>query len=154
MGLLSQRLKDLGIVLPPAPQALAAYVPAVVSGKWCWTSGQLPFRDGKLVAEGIVGMTVTMEQAQEAARQAALNAISVAAAAVGDLDRLEGVVKVVGYVQSSEKFHDQPQVINGASLILQEIFQEHGRHARSAVGTNALPLNAAVEVECIFEIRE
>ncbi len=154
MGWLSQRLEELGIVLPPAPQAVAAYVPAVISGKWCLTSGQLPFLDGKLVAEGIVGDSITVKEAQEAAKQAALNAISVAAVAAGGLDRLERVIRVEGYVQSTETFHDQPQVINGASWILQEIFQDKGRHARLAVGTNALPLNAAVEVACIFEVRE
>ncbi|MCL4318334.1 MAG: RidA family protein [Firmicutes bacterium] len=154
MGLVSQRLEELGIVLPAAPQAVAAYVPAVISGKWCWTSGQLPFRGAQLVSQGIVGQGVTIEEAQEAAKQAALNAISVAASYVGDVDRLRRVIKVEGYVQSSEDFHDQPQVINGASWILQEIFQEQGRHARSAVGTNALPLNACVEIACIFEIGE
>lgn len=150
MGLLSKRLQELGIILPEAPKAVAAYVPARVAGSLCFTSGQLPFREGKLVAEGKVGDSVSLEEAQQAARQAALNAISVAAAAVGDLDRLEAVIKVVGFVQSAPDFHDQPQVINGASWVLEEIFQEQGRHARSAVGTNALPLNAAVEVECIF----
>ncbi|WP_053959091.1 RidA family protein [Sulfobacillus thermosulfidooxidans] len=154
MGLLSKRLQELGIILPEAPKAVAAYVPARVAGSLCFTSGQLPFREGKLVAEGKVGENVSLEDAQQAARQAALNAISVAAAAVGDLDRLEAVIKVVGFVQSTPEFHDQPQVINGASWVLEEIFQENGRHARSAVGTNALPLNAAVEVECIFLIRE
>ncbi len=153
MELLSKRLQDLGVTLPEAPKAVAAYVPALVVGSWCYTSGQLPFRDGKLVAEGRVGDGVSIEEARDAARQAALNAISVAAFALGDVERLESVIKVVGFVQSHPDFHDQPQVINGASWLLEEIFQEHGRHARSAVGTNALPLNASVEIECIFKIR-
>ncbi|MCY0907273.1 MAG: RidA family protein [Sulfobacillus thermosulfidooxidans] len=150
MGRLSERLAALGLVLPEPPKAVAAYVPAVVAGTFCFTSGQLPLHAGQLVAQGIVGQEVTVEQAQKAARQCALNAISVAAQAAGGLDRLAGVVKVVGFVQSATDFHDQPQVINGASWLFEEIFEAQGRHARSAVGTNALPLNASVEVECIF----
>jgi len=146
------RLQALGITLPPPPKAVAAYVPAVVSGRLCFTSGQLPFADGRLLAEGRVGGEVTPEDAYQAARQAALNALSVAAEAAGGVDRLKRVVKVVGFVQSTDDFHGQPQVINGASELFESVFGEAGRHARSAVGTNALPLNAAVEVECIFEI--
>ncbi|AEJ39743.1 endoribonuclease l-psp [Sulfobacillus acidophilus TPY] len=146
------RLQELGITLPPPPKAVAAYVPAVVSGRLCFTSGQLPFADGRLLAEGRVGGEVTPEDAYQAARQAALNALSVAAQAAGGVDRLKRVVKVVGFVQSTDDFHGQPQVINGASELFESVFGEAGRHARSAVGTNALPLNAAVEVECIFEI--
>ncbi len=150
MGLLSERLTELGIILPEPPQAVASYVPAVIAGQFCFTSGQLPLLGGKLVAEGVVGGDVGLELAQKAARQSALNAISVAAQAAGGIDRIAGVVKVVGFVQSAVGFHDQPQVVNGASWLFEEVFQERGRHARSAVGTNALPLNAPVEVECIF----
>lgn len=146
------RLTELQLTLPPAPKAVAAYVPAVVIGNLCFTSGQLPFKEGSLVAEGRVGGGVDPELAYQAARQSALNAISVAADAAGGVERLKRVIKVVGFVQSAENFHGQPQVINGASEILESIFGENGRHARSAVGTNALPLDAAVEVECIFEL--
>lgn len=148
----SKRLQELGITLPDPPSAVAAYVPAVVSESWCFTAGQLPLKDGALVAQGKVGQDVTEEQAYAAARQSALNAVSVAAACAGGVDRLKRVVKVVGFVQSSDDFHGQPKVINGASELFEQIFGNQGKHARSAVGTNALPLNAAVEVEVIFEV--
>lgn len=150
----SSRLQELGLVLPEPPKAVAAYVPAVLSGPWCFTSGQLPFKDGTLVAEGRVGAEVDENLAYQAAQQCALNAVSVAASAVGGLDRVVRVVKVVGFVQSHESFHGQPGVINGASALLERLFGDAGRHARSAVGTNALPLNAAVEVEIIFEVEK
>lgn len=150
---ISDRLNAMGIALPTPPTALAAYVPAVLSGAWCFTAGQLPLADGQLLATGRVGSEVDVDTAFRAARQCALNAISVAAALVGGVDRLVRVVKVVGFVQSADDFHGQPGVINGASELLQSVFGEFGRHARSAVGTNALPLNAAVEVEVIFEVQ-
>ena len=149
---ISQRLKDLGITLPKPPTPVASYVPAVVTGGYCYTSGQLPMRDGQLLAQGRVGDRVTAAEAEAAARQCCLNAIAVAAEAVGGVDRLQSVVKVVGFVQSADDFHQQPQVINGASNLLQDIFGDQGRHARSAVGTNALPLDASVEIEMIFEL--
>lgn len=149
---IGERLRELEIELPTPPQAVAAYVPAIVSGSWCFTAGQLPLKDGVLVAEGKVGQDVDVNTAYQAARQSALNAVSVAAAAVGGVDRLKRVIKVVGFVQSADDFHGQPGVINGASEILERIFGDNGRHARSAVGTNGLPLNAAVEVEVIFEV--
>ncbi|MDA8193308.1 MAG: RidA family protein [Thermaerobacter sp.] len=147
---ISQRIEELGLHLPEPARPVAAYVPAVVHGGLCFTSGQLPFDQGRLLAEGMVGREVSLETAYAAARQAALNAVSAAALAVGGLDRLTGVVKVVGLVQSAPDFHQQPQVLNGASELLQAVFGEAGRHARTAVGVSALPLNAAVEVECIF----
>lgn len=150
--MIEARLKELGISLPEPPAAVAAYIPALVAGNLCYTSGQLPLKNGQLVATGCVGAEVTVESAVEAARQSALNAISVAARAAGGVERLKRVVKVVGFVQSEASFHGQPQVINGASQVLEAIFGENGRHTRSAVGTNALPLNAAVEVEIIFEV--
>ncbi len=151
---ISQRLETLGITLPDPPKPVASYVPAVVSGGLCYTSGQLPLRNGQLVAQGRVGDRVTLADAQGAARQSCLNAIAVAAQAAGGVDRLQRVVKVVGFVQCADDFHQQPQVINGASQLLEEIFGEHGQHARSAVGTNALPLDASVEIEMIFELGE
>lgn len=151
---ISARLQELGLVLPEPPQAVAAYIPALITGNLCFTAGQLPLKDGQLVAQGRVGAEVSPEEAYQAARQSALNAISVAAQAAGGVDRLKRVVKVVGFVQSDDAFHGQPGVINGASELFQSIFGEFGRHARSAVGTNALPLNAAVEVEAVFEVEE
>ncbi len=151
MSLVS-RLESLGLVLPDPPTAVAAYVPALLSGPWCFTSGQLPLKDGTLMAVGRVGAEVDPDAAYAACRQCALNAVSVAAWASGGLERLLRVVKVVGFVQSDDNFHGQPQVVNGASDLLESLFESQGRHARSAVGTNALPLNAAVEVEVIFEV--
>jgi enamine deaminase RidA (YjgF/YER057c/UK114 family) len=148
----AQRLRDMGITLPAAPAAVASYVPAKVVGGQCWTSGQLPFVDGKLLKTGAVGAAVTMDEAQQAARQCALNALAVAAAAVGGVDRIAGVVKVVGFVQSPPDFHAQPTVVNGASDMLESIFGAAGRHVRSAVGVSALPMDAPVEVEVIFEL--
>lgn len=152
-GTVSERLDALGIPLPTAPAPVAVYVPARVVGDQCWTSGQLPSVDGRLVTTGLVGDVVSVEEARAAARQCALNALAAAAAAVGGVDRLTGVLKVVGFVQSPPDFHDQPAVINGASELLQRVFGEAGRHARSAVGVSALPLDAAVEVEVIFSWR-
>lgn len=149
---IAARLQELGITLPEPPKAVAAYIPALMVGNLCFTSGQLPLNQGSLVAEGRVGSEVAPETAYQAARQSALNCISVAAQAAGGVDRLKRVVKVVGFVQSAPDFHGQPQVINGASELMELVFGEAGRHARSAVGTNALPLNAAVEVEMIFEV--
>lgn len=152
METVEERLARLGVTLPSPPQAVAAYVPAVRVGNLCFTSGQLPVRQGQLMATGRVGDGVDMDQAVACARQAALNAISVAADVAGGVNRLLRVIKVVGFVQSAEEFHGQPQVINGASELLEQIFLDQGRHARSAVGANALPLDAPVEVECIFEV--
>ncbi|MCY0880928.1 MAG: RidA family protein [Firmicutes bacterium] len=146
------RLRELGIELPPVPTPVAAYVPAVLSGTFCYTSGQLPLSGGQLVAKGPAGSAVSLEQAQKAARQCALNALSAAVQAAGDKE-VTRIVKMVGFVAGAADYHDQPLVINGASELFQEIFQDDGRHARSAVGVSALPLDATVEVECIFEVR-
>jgi enamine deaminase RidA (YjgF/YER057c/UK114 family) len=149
----SERLRDLGVELPPPPGAVAAYIPARRDGPLVWTSGQLPFVDGSIPTPGKLGTDIGVEAGQEAARRSALNAIAVAAAAVGGVDNLESVVKVVGFVQSAPDFYDQPKVVNGASELLQAVFGDDGRHARSAVGVSALPLNAPVEVEVVFRIR-
>lgn len=150
---LSERLQALGIRLPDPPRSVAVYVPAKVSGAYCWTSGQLPFRQGQLLETGLVGEQVDPQQAKQAARQAALNALAAATSALGDVDRLIEVVKVVGYVQSAPGFHGQPEVVNGASELFVELFGEAGQHVRSAVGVPSLPLDAPVEVEVVFGIR-
>ena len=147
---ISQRLEELGIELPPVAAPVAAYAPAVVFGSLVRTSGQLPMKDGDLLLTGKCGtVAVTDDLAYAAARQCALNALAAAAAAVGGVDRLVRAVKVVGFVASTEDYFAQPSVINGASDLLQGIFGS--RHARSAVGVAALPLNATVEVEVEFE---
>lgn len=146
----SQRLSELGITLPQVAAPVAAYVPAVQHAGLVWTSGQLPIRDGAMVSTGLVGKDTTVEDATAAARQCALNAIAAAAAEVGGIDNLTRVVKVVGFVASDPSFTGQPQVINGASELLAEIFGDAGAHARAAVGVASLPLNVSVEVEVVF----
>ena len=146
----SQRLAELGIALPAVVPPVAAYVPAVVHGDLVYTAGQLPMVEGALPAIGKVGAEVVAEDAKAYARQSALNAIAAAAAAVGGVDRLTGVVKVVGFVASTPDFTGQPGVINGASELLGDVFGEAGRHARSAVAAPVLPLDSPVEVEVIF----
>lgn len=145
------KLEELGLQLPPVAAPVAAYVPAVRSGNIVYTSGQLPFVDGALPVTGLVGADVTKEQAYDAARTAALNAIAAIDDLVG-IDNIERIVKVNGFVASTADFGGQPGVINGASKLLGQIFGEAGVHARAAVGVAALPLNAPVEVEIIAQI--
>lgn len=145
------RLADLGYSLPEVAKPLASYVPAVRVGDQVWTSGQLPVIDGNLPATGKVGAEVSVEDAQENARVAALNALAAIDSVVG-LDNVSRVVKVVGFVASAPDFVEQAAVINGASDFIGELFGEAGTHARSAVGVAVLPKNSPVEVEVIVEI--
>jgi enamine deaminase RidA (YjgF/YER057c/UK114 family) len=148
----TQRLAELGLSLPPAPKPVAAYIPSTRSGQLIYVSGQLPFRDGALMATGSVPGEVDLETAQACARQCGLNAIAVAAAEAGGLDRIARVVRVGCFVACPPGYGDQPKVANGASELLASVFGEAGRHARAAVGCSSLPLNAPVEVEVIFEV--
>jgi enamine deaminase RidA (YjgF/YER057c/UK114 family) len=148
----SERLADLGIILPAVAKPLAAYVPAVRTGALVYTSGQLPLQAGDLTHIGKVGAEVTPEQAKVAARTCALNALAAIDALVG-IDAVIRVVKVVGFVASAPGFSGQPGVVNGASEVLGELFGDAGAHARSAVGVSELPLDAPVEVELIVEVR-
>jgi enamine deaminase RidA (YjgF/YER057c/UK114 family) len=148
----AERLAGLGLTLPPVAAPLAAYVPAVRSGDFVYTSGQLPTVDGKLPAVGKVGGEVSAADAAGLARACALNALAAAASAAGGLDQIRRIVKVTGFVASAPGFTGQPQVINGASELFIEVFGEDGKHARSAVGVAELPLNAPVEVELIVEV--
>ncbi|MBX6389788.1 MAG: RidA family protein [Frankia sp.] len=145
----SERLRALGLELPPVPTPAGAYVPAVRDGEWVWTAGQLPLVAGKLPRTGLVGAQVSQEEAAALARICALNALAAAAEAAGGLDQLRRIVKVVGFVASAPGFTAQPAVVNGASELLGELFGEAGRHARSAVGVAVLPLGAPVEVELV-----
>jgi len=149
-----ERLAALGLALPPVTAPVAAYLPAVRTGSYVYVSGQVPVVDGKLAAAGKVGGEVGASEAAGLARTCALNALAAAAAAAGGLDKIRRIVKVTGFVASAPGFAGQPQVVNGASELLIEVFGEDGRHARSAVGVAELPLNAPVEVELIAEIRE
>jgi enamine deaminase RidA (YjgF/YER057c/UK114 family) len=146
------RLAELQIELPPPPQPLATYVPAVQAGNLLLLSGVLPMRDGQLAFSGKLGRDLTVEQGMEAARLALLNALAIAKQELGSLDRITRVVKVVGYVASADGFVQQPQVLNGASDLLVAIFGEAGRHARVAVGAAELPRGAPVEIEVILSI--
>lgn len=145
------RLAELGITLPEVPAPVAAYVPAVRTGPYIYTSGQLPFVAGELLHAGLVGGEVSVAQAVACARQCALNALAAVSAQAGGLESVR-IVKVVGFVASADGFTAQPQVINGASELIGDVLGENGVHARSAVGVAQLPLNAPVEVEVIAEI--
>jgi len=147
----SRRLAELGIELPDVAKPLAAYVPAVRSGSFVYTSGQLPFVAGQLAATGKVGAELGPEEAKGHARTCALNALAAVHALVG-IDSVVRVVKVVGFVASADGFTGQPAVVNGASELLGEVFGDMGQHARSAVGVAELPLRAPVEVELIVEV--
>lgn len=146
----SQKLAELGVELPSVATPLGAYCPALVEGNQVLTSGQLPLSDGALVATGLVGGDVDVEDAKAAARVCALNALAAAASVAGGVDNLKRVVKVVGFVASADGFTAQPQVLNGASEFFGEVFGEAGTHARSAVGVAMLPAGAPVEVEVVF----
>lgn len=148
----SERLSELGILLPPLAAAAGSYLPFVRTGNLVYTAGQLPFVDGRLPATGKVGADVDPEEANRLARQSALNVLAAVDAAVG-IDNVVRVVKVVGFVASAPGFHGQPSVINGASDLFAEVLGDAGRHARSAVGVSELPLNSPVEVEAIIEVR-
>ncbi len=146
------RLSALGLALPSVAPPLAAYVPAVRTGDYVYTSGQLPLVDGKLLATGKVGGQIPVAEASALARICALNALAAVASVAGSLSAIRRIVKVTGFVASTPDFTQQAQVVNGASELLLEIFGEAGRHARSAVGMAVLPLDSPVEVELIAEI--
>ena len=147
-----ERIAELGLTLPSDAPPLAAYVPAVRSGDLVFTAGQLPRRDGELVATGKVGAEVTPEVAAEAAAACALNALAAIKGEVGDLSAVRRVVKVVVFVASAPDFTGQPGVANGASELLGKVFGDAGVHARSAVGVAVLPLDVPVEVEVVVEV--
>jgi enamine deaminase RidA (YjgF/YER057c/UK114 family) len=148
------RLAALGLTLPAVTPPLAAYVPAVRSGGFVYTAGQLPVVDGQLLATGKVGAEVGAAEATALARTCALNALAAAVSVSGSLSSIRRIVKVTGFVASAPDFTGQAQVVNGASELLLEVFGESGRHARSAVGMAVLPLNAPVEIELIAEVSD
>lgn len=148
-----RNLAKMGLTLPPAPTAVANYVGAVVAGKLVFVSGHGPVQNGELIYRGKLGREFTTAQGQEAARLVMLNCLATLKAAIGSLDRVRRVVKLLGMVNGTPEFTEQPQVINGASDLLVAVFGDRGRHARSAVGMGSLPFNIAVEIEMIVEIR-
>jgi len=147
-----ERLRELGIELPPVQKPIASYVPAVKVAAFVFSSGQGPLVGGKPKYTGRLGDELTLDQGYEAARICALNCLAAINAEAGTLDDVERVVKVLGFVSSAQGFTEQSQVVNGASDLLVEIFGERGKHARSAVGVNVLPLNIPVEVEMIVKL--
>ncbi|MFI6941275.1 RidA family protein [Streptomyces sp. NPDC050418] len=153
-GAIEARLAELGLKLPGVAAPLAAYQPAVRSGNYVYTAGQLPMVEGSLPTTGKVGAEVTPEEAKELARTCALNALAAVKSIAGDLDRVARIVKVTGFVASATDFTGQPAVLNGASEFLGEVFGEKGVHARSAVGVAVLPLDAPVEIEFIVELEQ
>lgn len=146
------RLKELGITLPSSPAPVANYVPAVCAGCFLFLSGHGPIRDGKATARGKLGKELSVQDGYKIARDVGLNLLASAQAALGSLDKVRRVVKVLGMVASAEGFTDQPKVLNGCSDLMVEVFGEAGRHARSAVGMAELPLGIPVEIEMILEV--
>ncbi len=149
-----ENLKKLGIELPPSPPKGGVYVPVKKAGNLLFTAGQGCTLNGVPVVHGKAGADVTLEEAQKAARIAALNMLSILNDYTGDLNRIKNVVKILGFVASAPGFGNQPQVMNGASQLLVDVFGEAGQHARSAIGTNELPGNITVEIEGVFELEE
>jgi enamine deaminase RidA (YjgF/YER057c/UK114 family) len=154
MSAVEERLFALGLTVPEVVPPVAAYTPAVRTGSYVYTSGQLPMRSGAMPVTGKVGADVTPEQANELAAICALNAIAAVKSVVGDLDKVVRIVKVVGFVASAPGFTGQPGVMNGASELLGAAFGDAGVHARSAVGVAVLPLDASVEVELVAEVAD
>ena len=152
MSTVEDKLRAMGLELPEAPAPVAAYVPCVRTGNLVFVSGQVPRVKGELRYRGHVGADLSVADGEQAARVCALNALSVVKNEIGDLDRIRRIVKVTGFVSSGAGFHQQPKVIDGASVLLGELLGEKGKHARAAVGVNELPLGVAVELEMIVEV--
>lgn len=151
--MVEERLKELGLELPQIPSPVAAYVPGVCSDGIIYTSGQLPSAEG-VVRTGRLGADMSVEDGYEAARICALNCLAVVKNLAGSLDRVERVLKVTGFVNSTPEFESQPKVVNGASELLQQVFGDNGVHSRSAVGVGSLPLGACCEVEIIVKLKQ
>jgi enamine deaminase RidA (YjgF/YER057c/UK114 family) len=146
-------MKELGVSLPEAPKPVAAYIAAKKTGNLIFTAGQLPMVNGELISKGLLGRDVDIEEANKAARICTINALAAIKGVIGDLDQIQQIIRVVGYVASVPTFTQQPAVVNGASELLLEIFGDSGKHARSAVGMAVLPLNASVEIELTVEVK-
>lgn len=145
-------LQELGLELPMPPKPVGAYVPALRIAHFVFTSGQLPFWNGELQYQGKLGKEFSIEEGKKAAELCVLNALGAIQALVGDLDQIKQVIRLVGYVASSEGFTAQPQVVNGASELLERVFRERGKHVRVAVGVTELPLGAPVELELLVSL--
>lgn len=150
---IEKKLEELGIQLPEAPKPAAVYIPTQQTGNLVYTSGQDCKKNGKLLYEGKLGTDLAIEQGKAAARQSAINCLAVIKAHIGDLDRINKIVKVLSFVNSAPGFVEQPYVVNGASELFEEVFKEQGKHARSAISANELPFNTPVETEMIVEVK-
>ena len=150
--MIEEKLQSLGISLPTPPKPAGSYIPVVVSKSMAYVSGQIPIKDGKIAFTGKVPTTQSIENAQAAAKLCAINALAQLKEKLGDLDRIQRIVKVSGFVNTEPNFTEHPKVINTASDFLYEIFGEKGRHSRIAIGANSLPLDSTVEVDLIAEI--
>lgn len=148
-----EKLRSMGLSLPEPAQPRANYVPAVIDGELLYTAGSSCFEEGKLKYQGKVGAELTVEEGYDAAKVTALNLLSTIKSKIGSLDRIEQVIKLLGFVNSAADFYRQPEVINGASDLLVELLGERGKHARSAVGTSNLPMNVPVEIEMVLRIK-
>ncbi len=149
-----EKLESLGIQLPSAPAAVANYVPCIQTGNLVMTAGQLPLVDGEIIHPGKVGSDVTQDEGAEAARVTVINALAQIKSLVGELSRVNRVVRVEGFVQSAPGFQQQSVVMNGASDLVAEVFGETGRHTRTAIGVSELPLNAACQISLFVELKD
>jgi len=148
------KLKELGITLPEPLKPLGVYAPAVKVGSWVYVSGMVSMEEGKFKYKGKVGKDLSIEQGYEAAKISGINALAAIKSVIGDLDKVERIVKVVGFVNSIDTFTKQPQVVNGASELFVKAFGDNGKAARSAVGVSGLPEDSPVELEMIVKIKE
>ncbi len=149
-----EKLKALGIEIPAAPKPLASYIPAIKVGKFVFTSGQVPIKDGNIIYSGKVGINVSEDEAYKAAELCTINCLGAIKSLIGDLDKIKRIVKLTVFVNSAAGFTAQPKVANGASDLLVKIFNDEGKHVRSAVGVSELPLNSAVEIEMIVLVED
>jgi len=151
--MIEDKIKELGFTLPEAPKPLAAYIPALEVDKLVFTAGQLPMTNGELKFKGKLGADISVEDGRSAAEICAINCLAAIKSVTGSLDYIKRVVKLTAFVNSADGFTDQPKVANGASELIAKIFGENGKHVRSAVGVNELPLNAPIEIEMIVKIK-
>jgi enamine deaminase RidA (YjgF/YER057c/UK114 family) len=148
----ADKIKELGLSLPAPAKAVAAYVPAVLSGQFLFVSGQLPLHEGKITLSGHFGAGLSQEQGYAAAKLCALNVLAQANAALADLNRIKRVVRLGGFISATPEYTDHSKVMNGASELMEAVFGEAGRHARTTIGVASLPMGAAIEVEALFEV--
>jgi enamine deaminase RidA (YjgF/YER057c/UK114 family) len=150
--MIEERIKELGYQLPETPKPVAAYVPALLVDNLVFTAGQIPLVNGEVKFKGKLDKDIMIDEGRKAAETCALNCLAAVKGVIGDLDKIEQIIKLTVFVNSTESFTNQPQVANGASELIEKIFGEKGKHVRSAVGVNELPLDAAVEIEMIVKI--